>query len=144
MLATVLDFAVPGYGKPAGGEGGSWMPLLQSPGRGVISRPIDRLVWHQAVEVEHPQSAIRQGDFKWLYFWDSKEGFLFDLANDLGETRNVAKLHPEVAARLDADLQRHVRAGLGESAFATLEQGGTPQPGGGGKGKRPRRGMPAK
>lgn len=144
VLATVLDFAVPGYVKPAGSEGGSWMPLLKSPGRGVISRPIDRLVWHQAVEVEHPQSAIRQGDFKWLYFWDSRKGFLFDLVNDLGETRDVAKLHPEVAARLDADLQRHVRAGLGEAAFAMLEQGGTPQPSGGGKGKRPRRGMPAK
>jgi arylsulfatase A len=44
-----------------------------------VKRPIDRFVWHQTVEVAHPQSAMRKGDYKLLYFWDTKEGLLFDL-----------------------------------------------------------------
>jgi len=135
IAATVLDFASPGFALPPGMEGGSWMPLLRGGAMGKVKRPIDRMVWHQAVEVEHPQSAIRKGDYKLLYFWDSKEGLLFDLANDLSETRDVARQHPEIAAQLEAELKSHIRAGLGEQAFAALERGEFPRGPGGGKGK---------
>ncbi len=123
LLATVLDYAAPGFALPQGVEGGSWKPLLTSGGSLPVKRAIDRFVWHQAVEVAHPQSAIRRGDHKLLYFWDSKEGLLFDLVNDMRETRDVAKQRPEVAAQLAAELKAHVRAGLGEQAFAALERG---------------------
>ena len=58
-----------------------------------------------------------------LYFWDTKEGLLFDLKNDLGETRDIAKQKPDIAAKLEAELKAHVHAGLGEQAFAALERG---------------------
>ncbi len=123
VMATVLDFAAPSFVLPEGVEGGSWKPLLTSGGTAAVKRPIDRFVWHQAVEVTHPQSAIRKGDHKLLYFWDTKEGLLFDLKNDLGETRDVAKQRPEIAAALQTELKAHVRAGIGEPAFAALERG---------------------
>ena len=137
LMATVLDFAAPGFVLPKGVEGGSWKPLLMSGGKAQVKRPIDRFVWHQAVEVEHPQSAIRKGDYKLLYFWDTQEGLLFDVVKDLGETRDLAKQNPEVAARLQAELKAHIRAGLGEQAFAALDRGEFPQGRGPGKGKGP-------
>lgn len=123
LMATVLDFAAPGFVLPKGVEGGSWKPLLLSAGKEPVRRPIDRFVWHQVVEVEHPQSAIRKGDYKLLYFWDTKEGLLFDVVKDLGETRDLAKQNPEMAAKLQAELKDHIRAGIGEQAFAALERG---------------------
>ena len=137
LMATVIDFVKPGFALPKGVEGGSWKSLLLSGGKEPVKRPIDRFVWHQAVEVAHPQSAIRRGDYKLLYFWDTKEGLLFDLKNDLGETRDVAKQRPEVAAQLEAELKAHVKAGLGEQAYGSLERGEMQQsrPKGKGKGK---------
>jgi hypothetical protein len=108
-----------------------------SAGKAPVRRPIDRFVWHQVVEVEHPQSAIRRGDYKLLYFWDTKEGLLFDVVKDLGETHDLAKQTPEIAAKLQAELKAHIRAGLGEEAFAALERGEFPQGRGPGKGKGP-------
>ena len=126
IFATVLDFAAPGFGLPKGTEGGSWKPVL-SGSAGQVKRPIDRFVFHQAVEVDHPQSAIRKGDFKLLYYWDTRDGMLFDLAKDLGEEHNIAKEKPEVAARLQKELKDHIRAGLGEQSFAALERGEAPR-----------------
>lgn len=147
LTATVLDFAAPGFALPKGIEGGSWKPVLLHGGQGQVQRPIDRLVWHQAVEVDHPQSAIRKGDFKLLYFWDTHEGLLFDLIHDLPETRDLAKQKPELAAQLEAELKAHIRAGLGEEAFAALERGEVPRsprpPGKGGPEGNPRRKAPA-
>jgi arylsulfatase A len=137
IMATVLDLHAPGFVLPKGVEGGSWKPLLLSGGKVPVKRPIDRFVWHQAVEVEHPQSAIRKGDYKLLYFWDTKEGLLFDLKNDLGETRDLARQMPELAAQLEAELKAHIRAGLGDEVFAALEGGevSSRRPEGKGKGK---------
>ena len=135
LMATVIDFVKPGFALPKGVEGGSWKSLLLSGGKEPVKRPIDRFVWHQAVEVAHPQSAIRRGDYKLLYVWDTKEGLLFDLKNDLGETRDVAKQRPEVAAQLEAELKAHVKAGLGEQAYGSLERGEMQQSRPKGKGK---------
>ena len=135
IMATVLDFAAPGFALPQGVEGGSWKPLLTSGGKAPVKRPIDRFVWHQAVEVAHPQSAIRKGDYKLLYFWDTREGLLFDLVNDLSESRDIARQKPEIATQLESELKAHIRAGLGEQTFAALERGEVPQGPGGGKGK---------
>lgn len=137
LMATVLDFAAPGFLLPKGVEGGSWKSLLLNAGNLPVKRSIDRFVWHQAVEVAHPQSAIRRGDYKLLYFWDTQEGLLFDVVKDLGETRDLAKQNPAVAASLQAELKAHIRAGLGEQAFSALERGEFPQGRGPGKGKGP-------
>lgn len=140
LLATVLDFAAPGFALPKGVEGGSWKPVLQGGEAGKVRRPIDRFVFHQAVEVDHPQSAIRKGDFKVLYYWDTKETQLFNLAQDLGEEHDLAKEKPGLAAQLKQELKDHVRAGLGEPAFAVLESGKVvsrpPPRDGKGKGKK--------
>ena len=45
--------------------------------------------------------AIREGNWKWLRTY-SNPPELYNLADDVGESRNVASQHPEVAARLAA------------------------------------------
>jgi arylsulfatase A-like enzyme len=137
LLPTVLDLAVAGTAAPAGVEGGSWRSVLTSGADAAqVSRPIDRMVWHMAVEVEHPQSAMRQGDFKILYYWDTKQVQLFDVAKDRTESKDLSAEQPDRVAAMLAVLKEHVRAGLGEQPVAALERGEKPTDGGGKKGQR--------
>ena len=49
--------------------------------------------------------AIRKGNWKLVHMPDpygTDEWQLFDLANDLGESRDVAEEHPDIAADLEA------------------------------------------
>ncbi|WP_442510446.1 sulfatase-like hydrolase/transferase [Novipirellula sp. SH528] len=138
LTATIVDFAAPGSSLFKGNEGGSWKPILLNGGVGEVQRRIDRFVFHQAVEVEHPQSAIRKGDFKLLYYWDTKEAFLYNIEDDLREDRNLAIEMPELATAMQKELKDHVRAGLGEQAYAALERGESPRrPGGNPGGRNP-------
>ena len=137
LLPTVLDLAVAGTAAPAGVEGGSWKNVLtSSAGTAKVNRPIDRMVWHMGVEVEHPQSAMRQGDFKILYYWDTKQVQLFDVAKDRTESKDLSAEQPDRVAAMLAVLKEHVRAGIGEQQVAALERGEKPTAGGGKKGQR--------
>ncbi len=138
IFPTLIDFVSPGFALPKGIEGGSWKPLLIDGGNGKLTRPIDRMVWHHDVEIEHPQTALRKGNLKLLHYWDTNEDFLYDLSTDLGEEQNLARNKPEASAKFLAELKAHVRAGVGEGKFTALDSGkwapteGRP---GGGKGK---------
>ena len=120
LTATVLDFAAPGFALPKGMEGGSWKPLLVNGGQGEVTRPIDRFVWHQAVEVEHPQSAIRKANYKLVHYWDTQETWLFDIEQDPREVRNLASENQNLTAQLQQELQGHLRAGLVQHALEAL------------------------
>ena len=113
--------------------------MLLSGGKEAVKRPIERFVWHQPVEIDHPQSAIRRGDYKVLYYWDTKEAMLFDLKNDLGETRDLSRQRSDITEKLVTELKAHVLAGLGAEAVSALERGevssGKPKGKGKGKGK---------
>jgi arylsulfatase A len=137
LLPTVLDLAVAGTAAPAGVEGGSWRSVLTSGADAAqVSRPIDRMVWHMALEVEHPQSAMRQGDFKILDYWDTKQVQLFDVAKDRTESKDLSAEQPDRVAAMLAVLKEHVCAGLGEQQVEALERGEKPTDGGGRKGQR--------
>ena len=145
LLATVIDFVNPKTQLPQGTEGGSWKPVLMNAGAGTVKRPIERLVFHHDVEIEHPQTAMRKGDLKLLHYWDTKQNFLYDLSTDLREQNNLASAKPELTEELLSELKAHVKAGLGEQKFNQLESGQLPtstkpnqrqggKRGGGGKG----------
>jgi hypothetical protein len=112
-----------GAGLPVGVEGGSWKPLLTSGGLGRVRRPIDRLVFHHDVEVEHPQTALRQGDLKLVHHWDTRQSFLYDLSSDLGERSDLSRRRPEDTRRLLALLEAHVRQGLSDARVDRLREG---------------------
>ena len=144
LLPTLLDFAAPKFPLPQGIEGGSWKPVLTGSGIESIQRPIPRMVWHHDVEIEHPQSALRKGDLKLLYHWDTRQAFLYDLVRDLGEQHDLAKERPDITAALLAELRAHVRAGLGQTRFNELDRGlpgDTSRPRGGTAGRGPGKGV---
>ena len=74
------------------------------------------MVWHYPVgvpQIPHskPGSAIRIADWKYLRFYEDGREELFNLRDDIGETRNLTLSKPEKAvemrSRLDAILKEH-------------------------------------
>ena len=51
-----------------------------------------------------PGGAIRNGDYKLIEFFETGEVELYDLANDIGESRDLADERPEVARQLRLQL----------------------------------------
>ncbi len=80
-----------------GGEGqGRRAPLFWR-------RPPDRKIWPPGNVFEpQPDLAVREGDWKLLCEYDGSQRQLYNLAEDPGETANVAAREEQVAARLTA------------------------------------------
>ncbi len=60
----------------------------------------DRPYWRAT-----PCSVIRKGDWKLMQFFEDDSIQLFNLTEDLGETQNLAKAYPEIAASLLKELK---------------------------------------
>lgn len=86
-------------------DGVDLSPILK--GTGGIER--DALYWHYPHYNQHPQSfasgAVRAGDWKLLEAYDTGELSLYNLADDIGESRNLVNVVPEKADELHAMLQ---------------------------------------
>jgi hypothetical protein len=98
--------------------------LLEHGGRGNVNRPFDGLVFHRYSTGE-PHSAIRVGDYKLVKFWkhpirigsfsmtsssEPAKMFLFNLKDDIGETRNVADAMPQKTQELHEKLMTYLRS----------------------------------
>ncbi len=62
-----------------------------------------------------PSSTIRKGDWKLIYYHDKRDFELFNLAKDIGETKNMYKEKAEIAdslARILGDYLRSVKADM--------------------------------
>ena len=96
-------------------DGVSMVPVLH--GAKELSR--DALFWYYPLEKPHhlggrSSGAVRQGDFKLIEFYDAGEIELYNLKDDLGESKNLATDHPGKAAELRQLLdnwRREVTAG---------------------------------
>ncbi|GAA4437277.1 sulfatase-like hydrolase/transferase [Bremerella cremea] len=66
-------------------------------------RPPDRPAFNQE---QLPDLAVRDGNWKLLCGYDGSEVQLFNLHDDVGETKNVAADHPEEVARLKDELMQ--------------------------------------
>lgn len=62
------------------------------------------------VSKTHPQSAIRKGDSKLLFFYEDERSELYNLGNDVSEQNDVSGDHPEVARDLTALLKERLRS----------------------------------
>lgn len=78
----------------------------------VLKRPAttlerDTLYWHYPhyYQTTSPVSAIRQGKWKLLEFFEDKHLELYNLEEDLGETQNLALNRPQLANDLRQKLQ---------------------------------------
>lgn len=107
------------------------VPNVEQHTRGIVGRDLastmdnstpiayDRpLLWHyphywgvSGPGIE-PFSALRSGRWKLIYFYSGSRYELYDLSNDIGESRDVSLRQPQIAARLS----ELMRAALKESA----------------------------
>ncbi len=86
--------------------------LLETPGR---PQPERALYWHYphvwgapGPGIE-PYSAVRKGEWKLIYFHADRRKELYNLAQDIGETRNLAATSPSLVASLSRSLASHLR-----------------------------------
>jgi len=96
---TILEIA--GLAKEPGQvlDGESLMPLLAQ--TGTLKR--DALFWHFPAYLQGgrgtwrttPAGAIRQGDFKLIEFFEDSSLELYNLKDDIGETKNLAERMPD-------------------------------------------------
>jgi arylsulfatase A len=80
-------------------DGGSMTAVLRDPASGKVERERDFMLWHHAVD-RSPQTALRKGDYKLVKSWPSEKVELFNLKDDLGETRDLSEKMPEKKAEL--------------------------------------------
>ena len=79
-------------------DGKSLVPVLT--GKSVNKEPPRIFYWHYPLEKRHflggrSAGAIREGDWKLIEFFDTGERELYNLKDDLGETKNLVSGHPE-------------------------------------------------
>lgn len=95
ILPTFAELA--GAPVPAGLDGISFAPVLRAEPR---AREHEFLYWDYGHTRARFEQAVRAGDWKAVRNGRGAPLELYNLANDIGESRNVAAAHPEVTARL--------------------------------------------
>lgn len=88
-------------------DGGSFASLLKNGGDGKVKRHAGELVFHRYNKA-YPHSALIDGDFKLLKFWKSGKVELYNLRDDIGEEKDIAREHPEKAKALATKLARYL------------------------------------
>jgi arylsulfatase A len=89
-------------------DGRSVMRLL----RGAPSLGRSEIFWHfphYSPQLGRPSAAIRRGNDKLILFFEDSRVELYDLKNDLGETRDLAAAQPAKAAQLRRRLEAWLR-----------------------------------
>ena len=122
LTATILDAAGVGLVDNDSLDGESLRPLFSGEKlkRDALYFHYPHFAFHKA---NRPGSAIRSGQYKLILMHDDDSVELFDLENDLGETKNLADAQPVLASKLKDRLKNWLeatKAGLPEK----LEQAG--------------------
>jgi arylsulfatase A-like enzyme len=97
FLPTAADIA--GAETPEGLDGLSVLPVL----RGEKAPAHEYLYWE--FHERGGARAVRMGDWKAVRLVKKGATELYNLRDDLGETRNVAAAHPDIVTRLEAVMQ---------------------------------------
>ena len=82
-------------------DGQSLVPVLTG-----SEQPPDRAIYFHYPHYHHmvPAGAVRQDDWKLIEFYDDRHVELYNLADDIGESHDLAEAMPERAAGLRAML----------------------------------------
>tara|TARA_B100000900_G_scaffold381741_1_gene368413 strand:+ start:115 stop:552 length:438 start_codon:yes stop_codon:yes gene_type:complete len=101
LLATCADILQENLPPGAGEDSVSILPLLEGG-----SKRVREAIVHQA----SGGLAIRQGPWKQIFHRDGRRE-LFNLREDIGETRDLGASRSEVSAKLTALMQRYIERG---------------------------------
>ncbi len=103
-VPTILDIL--GQNPTVSPDGMSILPLLKNP-----EKPFNRgaMYWHYphfSNQMSRPAGAVREGDWKLVENFETGELELFNLKEDIGETKNLLKELPEKAQALSQLLKK--------------------------------------
>ncbi len=102
FFPTLLDAAAT-RGRRVDVDGVSFLPVLRG------EAPAERAVFwhypHYGNQGGAPASAIRRGDWKLIEWLEDGSIELFDVARDIGETRDLSREHPTRARALHGELK---------------------------------------
>ncbi|VGO15136.1 Choline-sulfatase [Pontiella desulfatans] len=95
-------------------DGASLGPVLADPESGQVKRASKALFFHRPRFKKQSHSAIRMGDYKlvlsWTGPWEVGKQELFNLAEDIGETKNLAQKMPEKTKEMTDTLISYLRS----------------------------------
>ena len=106
IFPTLLEIAGVRHYRQIGDnvDGVSFVPLLRQKTARVKDRP---LFWHfPHCYDQPPYSAIRKGDFKLIYFHNDQHFELYNLREDIGESKNLAEHRSDMVKSLAGQLCR--------------------------------------
>ena len=113
LFSTILDAAnVKTQDKTIDGK--SLLPVMQ--GKALEERPI---FWHYPHYHDggaRPYSAIRHGDWKLIKKYEDNSYELYNLKNDIGETKNLSKKYPQKTKELSDETGIHIAQSAAEAA----------------------------
>jgi arylsulfatase A-like enzyme len=101
---TLVELAGLELGEGHVTDGVSFVPLL----RGQTTLPRDAIYWHfphYHSPIDSPHSAMRMGNWKLVHFFEDDRVELYNLRDDIGETKDLASSNPRKAAELRAKLE---------------------------------------
>jgi len=93
-------------------DGRDITPILRMTGDFDADRPLYwhyPHVWGASGPGIAPYSAVRQGDWKLIYFYADRRYELYNLAKDISEERNLADAQPEIVKRLADRLRGYLK-----------------------------------
>lgn len=114
LTATIYDATGVSLNEGESLDGESLRPLF-------MDKPLkrDALYWHYPHWSFHkenrPGSSVRVGDYKLIYRYDDESLELYDVVNDISETKDLAKEKPELVKKMNAQLQnwlKETKAGI--------------------------------
>ena len=109
LWATFRELAGDRRPLTDGIDGGSLVSLFAHGNRGAVHRGEEALVFHFPWFDSVPESAIRVGRFKLMKNLNTGEARLFDLVDDIGETRDLSDRLPQKARELQERLAAYLK-----------------------------------
>jgi len=107
LLPTFVDLAGNSKKAAADVDGGSMVAVLKHGGEGKVQRSSDDFFFHR-YNNGYPHSAILVGDMKLIKFWKTNKTELYNIKNDIGETRDLSKEQPAETKALEEKLLEYI------------------------------------
>lgn len=100
LFPTMMEMAGRDTAEFADLDGVSLLPLLTRSG----SLPDRKLYWYYPHYARKPGSIVRDGDYKLIEHYDPPSVELYNIADDLSETNDLASAMPQLVEQMRADL----------------------------------------
>lgn len=110
---TILEMAgIPNYSTKNQIDGISFLPMLFEQGDTSLNRPLFwnfPNIWGNEGPGINLNCAVRLGDWKLVYYWETGFKELFNIKEDIGEKKNIATLYPEKVDELSRTLGNYLK-----------------------------------